>query len=54
MGEDHPRDPGTPAGGTMSAAGAKVELQRLNAEVGLLAALGDATHPAHKAATAAR
>jgi hypothetical protein len=54
MGEDRLRDPGAPASGTLSAAGAKAELQRLNADAGHVVALGDATHPAHQAAKAAR
>jgi hypothetical protein len=54
MDEDKLRDPKTPAGNSMTAAGAKAELQRFNADAGNVAALGDATHPNHAAVKAAR
>lgn len=54
MGEDKLIDPKAAGTGGMTAAGAKAELQRLNADAGHVAALSDATHPSHQAATAAR
>ena len=54
MGEDKLIDPKVPGGGGLTAAGARAELQRLNADGGHVTALGDATHPAHQAAKEAR
>lgn len=54
MDEDKLRATNTPAGNSMTAAGAKAEIARLNADPGHVAALGDATHPNHQAVKAAR
>lgn len=54
MGEDKLIDPKTPGAGAMTAAGAKAELQRLNADSGHVTALGDATHPSHQTVKEAR
>lgn len=43
-----------PARVGLTAAGAKAELQRLNADAGHVSALSDATHPNHQAVKAAR
>ena len=54
MDEDKLHAPSTPVGGAMTATGARAELQRLNADVGYVTALGDATHPNHQAVKAVR
>lgn len=54
MGEDKLVDPKVPSAGGLTASGAKAELQRLNADAGHIAALGDATHPNHNVVKAAR
>ncbi|WP_026783146.1 hypothetical protein [Pleomorphomonas koreensis] len=54
MGEDKLVDPKAAGAGALTAAGAKAELQRLNADAGHVKALGDATHPSHQAAKEAR